>query len=49
MALSSTDLWKIVEGTEEAPPSDASDKDKKDYQRRVEKAMSMIGLNLVDA
>src|SRR5579875_408018 len=49
LALSSMDLWEIVEGTEEAPPSDASEKDKKEYKRRVKKAMSMIGLNLVDA
>jgi hypothetical protein len=31
LTLSSMDLWKIIEGTKEAPPSDASDKDKKDY------------------
>jgi hypothetical protein len=49
LALSSIDLWKIVEGMEEAPPFDASDKEKIDYQRRVRKVMSIIGLNLVDA
>ena len=42
LALSSMDLWEIVEGTEEAPPCDASDKDKKEYQRRVRNAMSRL-------
>jgi transposase InsO family protein len=42
------DLWEIVEDSEEPPPSDADLKVTKDYQRRVKKAMSVIGLNLVD-
>jgi hypothetical protein len=49
MVLASMDLWEIVEGSEEAPPSDANPKVIKDYQRHVKKAMSTIGINLVDS
>ncbi len=49
MVLASMDLWEIVEGSEEAPPSDADPKVIKDYQRRVKKAMSTIRINLVDS
>jgi hypothetical protein len=49
MVLASMDLWEIVEGSEEAPPSDADPKVIKDYQRHVKKAMSTIGINLVDS
>jgi hypothetical protein len=38
----------IVNGSEEAPPFDADPKVIKEYQRRVKKAMSTIGINLVD-
>ena len=48
MVLASMELWEIVDDSEEPPPSDADPKDKKSYQRRVKKAMSVIGLNLVD-
>jgi len=48
MLLASMDLWDIVDGSEEAPPSNADPKVIKDYQRRVKKAMSVIGLNLAD-
>jgi hypothetical protein len=43
------DLWEIVDESEEAPPSDANPKVIKEYQRRVNKAMSTIGINLVDS
>jgi hypothetical protein len=36
-------------GSEEAPPSDEDPKVIKEYQRRVKKAMSTIGINLVDS
>ena len=49
MVLASMELWDIVDDSEEPPPSNADLKDKKAYQRRVKKAMSVIGLNLVDA
>jgi hypothetical protein len=48
MVLASMDLWEIVDGSEEAPPSDADPKIVKEYQRRGKKAMSIIGINLVD-
>ena len=48
MVLASMDLWEIVHDTEEPPPFDADPKEKKGYQRRSKKAMSIIGLNLVD-
>ena len=48
MVLESMDLWEIVEGSEEPPPFEDDPKVKKDYNRRVKKAMSVIGLNLVD-
>jgi hypothetical protein len=35
-------------GSEEAPPLNADPKMKKKYERRVRKAMSVIGLNLAD-
>jgi hypothetical protein len=43
------DLWEIVHGSEDAPPSDGDPKIIKEYQRRVKKAMSIIGINLVDS
>jgi hypothetical protein len=49
MVLASMDLWEIVDGSEEAPPSNADPKIIKEYQRRVKKAMSIIGINLVDS
>ena len=48
MVLASMDLWEIVDDTEEPPSSNDDPKVKKDYERRVKKAMSVIGLNLVD-
>jgi hypothetical protein len=48
MVLASMDLWEIVDGSEEAPPSNADPKVIKEYQRRAKKAMSTIGINLVD-
>ena len=48
MVLSSMDLWEIVEDTEEPPSKDDDPKVIKDYNRRVKKAMSVIGLSLVD-
>jgi hypothetical protein len=49
MVLASMDLWEIVDGSEEAPPSNADPKIIKEYQRRVKKAMSIISINLVDS
>ena len=49
MVLASMDLWEIVDDSEEAPPSNADAKVMKDYQRRVKKATSIIGLNLVNS
>jgi hypothetical protein len=43
MVLASMDLWEIVDGSEEAPPSNADPKVIKEYQRRAKKAMSIIG------
>lgn len=37
------DLWDIVDGSEETPPSNTDPKVKKDYQRRIKKAMFIIG------
>jgi hypothetical protein len=48
MLLASMDPWDIIDGSEEAPPSNADPKVKKEYERRVRKAMSVIGLNLAD-
>ena len=48
MVLSSMDLWEIVDKSEEAPPKDVDPKVMKDYNWRVKKAMSVIGLSLVD-
>jgi hypothetical protein len=49
MVLASMDLWEIVDGFKEAPPSNSDPKIIKEYQRRVKKAMSIIGINLVDS
>jgi hypothetical protein len=48
MLSASMDLWDIIDGSEEAPPSNADPKVKKEYERRVRKAMSVIGLNFTD-
>ena len=48
MVLESMDLWEIVDESEEPPSIDDDPKVIKDYNRRVKKAMSVIGLNLVD-
>lgn len=48
MILDEKDLWEIVEGTEEPPPSDADVKEKKSYERRVKKAFAVIACNLAD-
>ena len=42
------DLWDIMDKSEKPLPSNADSKVLKDYQRRVKKAMSIIGLNLAD-
>jgi hypothetical protein len=49
MVLASMDLWEIVDGSEEAPPSDSDPKVIKEYQRRAKTAMSTIAINLVDS
>ena len=48
MLSASMDFWDIIDESEEAPPSNADPKVKKEYERRVRKAMSVIGLNLAD-
>ncbi len=48
MVLASKDLWDIVDGSEEAPPSTADAKDIKAFERRVKTAFGMIVTNLVD-
>jgi hypothetical protein len=49
MVLASMDLWEIVDEFEEAPLSNADPKVIKEYQRCAKKAMSTIGINLVDS
>ncbi len=49
MVLASMDLWEIVDGSKEAPPSNVDPKVIKEYQRCAKKAMSTIGINLVDS
>ena len=48
MVLSSKDLWDIVDGSEQPPPSSADVKDLKAYDKRVKTAFAMIATNLVD-
>ena len=48
MLSASMDLWDIIVGSVEAPPSNADPKVKNVYERRVRKAISVIGLNLAD-
>lgn len=48
MLLPSMDVWNIVDGSKEPPPSNADPKMLREYQRRVKNAMSIIGFNLVD-
>ena len=48
MVLASVDLWDIVDRSKKAPPTNANSKVLKKYQRRLKKAMSIIGLNLTD-
>ena len=48
MVLSTKNLWEIVEGTELPPPSTASDKVKKAYERRYKKDFAIIVTSLVD-
>jgi hypothetical protein len=48
MLSASMDIWDIIDGSEEAPPSNADPKMKKEYERRVRKAISVIGLNLAN-
>ena len=48
MLLASMDLWNIVDRSKEILPSNVDPNVKKAYQRHVKKAMSIMGLNLVD-
>lgn len=48
MVLDSMDLWDIVGETKDPPLFDDDPKVLKEYNRRVKKAMSVIGLSLVD-
>ena len=47
MAMSTKDLWEIVDGSELPPPSTASDEVKKAYERRCKKAFAIIAMSLV--
>jgi len=49
MVLASMDLWAIMDGSEEAPPSKSDPKVIKEYQRHAKNAMSTIAINLVDS
>ena len=49
MVLSSMDLWEIVDESEEPPSKDDDPKVIKEYNRRAKKAMSIIGLSLVNS
>ena len=48
MVMFTKDLWKIVDGSELPPPSTASNKVKKLYERRCKKAFAIIATILVD-
>lgn len=48
MVLAFVDLWDILNRSEKAPPSNVDSKVLKEYQVRVKKVMSIIGLNLTD-
>lgn len=49
MVLTSMDLWEIVDESEKPPAADEDLKVVKDYNRREKKAMSVIGLSLVNS
>ena len=46
MLLAFMDLWDIVDGFEEPPPSNADPKILKDNQKCIKKVISIIGLYL---
>jgi hypothetical protein len=48
MLSASMDIWDIIDGSEEDSPSNADPKLKNDYERRIRKVMSVIGLNFAD-
>ena len=48
VVLASMKFWDIVNGSKKAPLSNSDPKVLKEYQRRIKKVMSIIGLNLVD-
>ena len=48
MVLASRDLWDIVDGTEEPPPTTSDVKDKKAYEKRSKTAFGLIATNLVN-
>jgi transposase InsO family protein len=49
MVLSSMDLWEIVDETESPPPADGDPLVVKEYNRRAKKALTIIGLSLVNS
>ena len=49
MVLSSIDLWEILDESEKPPTADADAKEIKEYNRRAKKAMSIIGLSLMNS
>lgn len=48
MVLVSMDLWNIVNGSKNAPPSNMNVKVLKEYQMHIKMAISIIALNLAD-
>lgn len=48
IVLASMDLWGIIDRSKKVSPSNAYPELLKEYQRRIEKAISIIGLNLAD-
>ena len=48
MVLVSMDLWNIVNGSKNAPPSNMDVRVLKEDQRHIKMAISIIVLNLVD-
>lgn len=48
MVLSSKELWDIVDGSEEPPPSSSDVKERKAFEKRAKTAFAIIATNLVD-
>jgi len=48
MIFAKKDLWEIIEGIEELPLFNAHPKVKKAYDKRANKAFSIIACNFID-